>query len=312
MRRLLTLLLLCATPAMAEPPRIVADIAPVQSLVATVMAGAGTPELLIPAGVSPHDLSLKPSQARALGHADLVVWMGPEMSPWLGRVLEANGAAQMPLIRVPGTTVLAFRENALFGDDHDSHTEGGHTEDGHDHGHGGIDPHAWLDPDNAVVWMQALAERLAQMDPEHADLYRANATAGVADLRALTRKMTDQLAPARSIGLIAFHDAFQYLEARFGLHMVGSVTPGDDSDPGPARISALRAAAQAGEVVCAFAEPQFNPGLLEAVTEDAGLPVAVLDPLGATIEPGAELYAAMMSGMADTIATCVAQAGKGE
>lgn len=307
MRRILSLLLLCATPAAAEPPRIVADIAPVHALVATVMEGAGAPELLIPASMSPHDLALKPSQARALGRADLVVWMGPEMSPWLDRVMQANGANQMALMRVPGTELLAFREDTLFGDDHD-----GHVEDGHDHGHSGIDPHAWLDPMNAAVWMQALAERLAVMDPDNADLYRSNAEAGVADLQTLIDTMSEQLAPARTVGLIAFHDAFQYLEARFGLHMVGSVTPGDDSDPGPARISALRQAAQTGEVVCAFAEPQFNPGLLDAVTEEAGLPVAVLDPLGATLEPGPDLYLQMMSGMAEAIADCVAQAGIGE
>lgn len=311
MRRLLCLLAVCATPLAADPPRVVADIAPVHALVATVMEGVGAPELLVPANLSAHDLALRPSQALALSRADLVVWVGPEMSPWLGRVLEAGETRDLVLLRVPDTQLYEAREEALFGaadhGDHDDHA--GHVEEAHhDHAHDGIDPHAWLDPVNAAVWLEAMAEVLSGMDPQHAAIYHENAERGVEQLAALTAELDMALAPAREAGLIAFHDAFQYFEMRFGLRMVGSITPADSSDPGPARVSALRDAAREGRVVCAFAEPQFNPGLLEAVTEEAGLPVAIIDPMGADLDVGSGLYTALLTQIGAAVTECVAEA----
>ena len=89
MRRL-TLSVLLATaalPAFADAPRVVTDIAPVHSLVSQVMAGVGTPDLLLDGSADPHSVQLKPSQARAVSQADLVVWVGEELEPWLARVL---------------------------------------------------------------------------------------------------------------------------------------------------------------------------------------------------------------------------------
>ncbi|MBB94428.1 MAG: zinc transporter [Rhodobacteraceae bacterium] len=315
MQRILALLLCVAGPLAADPPRIVADIAPVHSLVAMVTEGVTEPELLIPANASAHDLALKPSQARALTRADLVVWVGPELSPGLGRALDATAERTLALLRVPGTQLYPARDAALFGDmGLSGHVEDAHA--GHDHSHDGIDPHAWLDPVNAVMWLTALAETLAELDPEHAAAYRDNAVRAVARLSVMTARMDDQLEPARHSGLIAFHDAFQYFEARFGLSMVGAITPSDGSDPGPARLSALRDAARDGAVVCAFAEPQFNAGLLEAVTQEAGLPVATLDPMGANLTVGSDLYEALLMQMSGAVTDCismgVSQAGSGE
>ncbi len=294
----------------AEPPRVVADIAPIHALVSRVMEGAGAPDLLVPAGVSAHDLALKPSQARALQRADLVVWVGPEMSPWLDRVLDGRTAQQLVLLTVPGTQVYQAREGAVF--DLDGDPDGHDDHAGHDHDHIGIDPHAWLDPVNAAIWVGALAEALAERDPENAALYRANADRAGADLTALTGKLAAELAPAEGHGLIAFHDAFQYFEARFGLSVTGAIIAADDSDPGPARLAALRDAVQRGDVACAFAEPQYNPGLLTAITEETGLPVAVLDPLGADLTVGPDLYVDLLTEMGQAVTECLAQAGIGE
>ena len=313
MRRILSCLMLWAAPVAAEPPHVVADIAPVHALVARVMEGVGEPELLVPAGVSAHDLALKPSQARALRRADLVVWVGPEMSPWLGRVLDDAEARDLSLLTVPGTQVYEARDDAIFDtdDDHDGH-EGHDDHDGHDHDHDGVDPHAWLDPVNAAVWVGALAEVLSGLDPENAVTYHANADAAEAELAALTGQLAADLAPARGRGLIAFHDAFQYFEARFGLSVTGAIISADDSDPGPARLAALRDAVRDGRVACAFAEPQYNSGLLTAITEETGLPVAVLDPLGAELTVGPGLYVALLTQMGQAITACLDQAGKGE
>lgn len=302
--------LVLGAPAAADPPRVVADIAPIHALVSQVMDGAGTPTLLVPAGVSAHDLALKPSQARALQRADLVVWVGPEMSPWLGRVLSGNDTDQLVLLTVPRTQVFEARDGAVFDLDGDHEGHDDHT--GHEHDHGGVDPHAWLDPVNASIWVGAMAEALAVRDPDNATLYRANADRVAADLTALTGRLAVELVPARGRGLIAFHDAFQYFEARFGLNMTGAIISADDSDPGPARLAALREAVRRGDVACAFAEPQYNPGLLSAITEETGLPVAVLDPLGAGLTAGPDLYIDLLTAMGQAVIDCLAQAGNGE
>lgn len=303
MRRLLfsALLSIAGLPALAGPPRVVADIAPVHSLVATVMAGMGEPDLLVPASMSAHGVALRPSQMRALQSADLVIWVGPALTPWLDRAIAAAGAdgRQMALLAVPGTRLLPFRDAALF--DHDD-DHGDHDGDGGSHG--AVDPHAWLDPENAALWLRAIADRLAAADPDNAARYRANADAAAGDLAALASRIDAELAPARETGLIAFHDAFQYFEARFGLHLVGAVTAGDAGGPGPARVAALRDAVRDHGVRCAFTEPQFDPALLDAVAGETGLKTVVLDPLGAGIEPGPGLYAAVLDNMARAIAAC--------
>ena len=135
-----------ALPVLAETPRVVADIAPVQGLVARVMAGVGEPDLLVPPGASPHGHSLKPSDARALSSADAVFWVGDALSPWLEGSLEelASDAHVVSLLEAPGTLQLEFRNGAVFAADghddhghddhnHDDHNHDGHDHDGHDH-----------------------------------------------------------------------------------------------------------------------------------------------------------------------------------
>jgi zinc transport system substrate-binding protein len=129
----LTATLLAGT-AMADVPRVAVDIAPVHSLVARVMQGVGSPDLIVPAGASPHEYSLRPSEAAALQAADLVFWMGADLSPWMDSAIGTltEGAQVTALLEADETMLLAFREDALF----EAHS---HGDDGHDHGH---DDHA--------------------------------------------------------------------------------------------------------------------------------------------------------------------------
>ncbi|MEL6677657.1 MAG: zinc ABC transporter substrate-binding protein, partial [Pseudomonadota bacterium] len=268
--------LILPTVAMAEVPRVATDIAPVHSLVARVMEGVGTPSLTISVGQSPHDYTLRPSEARDLSNADLVIWMGPELSPALGRSVEslAGDALHMDLLELEGTVVYPFRE--LGGhddhhgeDDHDEHAadddhghgethadhdDHGHGEHGHgehahddhgdehaakddhgdehaehDHGHhhGEFDPHAWLDPENAQLWLTAIAATLTELDPANAATYEANAAAGAAEIEAVSAEVRATLANVGSENFIVQHDAYQYFEERFGLPEVSAIADGD-------------------------------------------------------------------------------------
>src|SRR6056297_2112828 len=239
--------------AHADAPRVVADIAPVQSLVARVMDGAGAPELLIRPDASPHAYAMRPSEARALEQADLVVWMGPGLTPWLGDPIEtlAPEAAHLSLLTAPETLILPGRidprcaahdhdhdHGAAEGgghDDHDDHDhEAGHDHDDHkDHNHeAGHDHDDHKDHDHEA----------GHDHDDHAG--HDHAAAGQAELSALSEDIAARLAPLADRSFLVFHDAYQYFENRFGLGAAGALSIGDASEPSPARLVELRALAQ--------------------------------------------------------------------
>ncbi|WP_371056605.1 zinc ABC transporter substrate-binding protein [Rhodosalinus sp. K401] len=329
--------------ALAEPPRVAADIAPVHSLVAQVMQGVGTPSLLMPAGASPHAYALRPSEARALSEAELVVWIGEDLSPQLGRAVGtlAEGAVVLELLEAEETRTLPFRQTVLLGGkpvdgehDHDAHGHDDHAHEdhgheehahedhghddhahdeqahddhagAHDHAHDGTDPHAWLDPENAKAWLGLIADALADADPANAEAYAANADAGREAIDAAVSDIEKTLAPVRDRTFVVFHDAYQYFEDRFDLNAAGAIALADATDPGPARLSALRRAIAERGVSCVLAEPQFDPGLVAAVASESELDTAVIDPLGVALEPGPAFYPALLRGMAASMAECL-------
>jgi zinc transport system substrate-binding protein len=288
-----------AGAARAEPPSVAADIAPVHALVARVMDGVGTPALILPPGSSPHGHALRPSEAVALQDADAVFWIGPDLTPWLGDAIAsvAPGADAVALIEVPGTTELAVREGALFEAAAEPAAAG--------HAHGPHDPHAWLDPLNARVWLPAIAEELARLDPGNAAAYRGNAAAGQAEIDALVAEIDATLAPVRGRRFIVFHDAYQYFENRFDLPAAGAIALSDAARPGPARLQAIRGRVTAAGIACILAEPQFNPGLVETVLDGTGARSATLDPLGAGLPEGSGLYPRLLRDLAGTLAGCL-------
>ncbi|MDJ0627943.1 MAG: zinc ABC transporter substrate-binding protein [Rhodobacter sp.] len=299
LRPLVALLAIGAGSAVAETPRVVTDIAPVQSLVAQVMQGTGTPETVIRHGASPHAYRLRPSDAAALSEADLIFWVGGNLTPWMPAVLGslAPDAATVELIETEGTIELPFRENAVF----DGHS----GDDGHDHDHHGSDPHAWLDPENAKIWLNVIAAELGRADPDNAKTYLTNAAQASAAMEAVAADIRDALAPVRNRTFIVFHDAYQYFETRFGLSAAGAISLSDASDPSAARIAEIRDYIARNEVACVFAEPQFNPGLIASVLEGSTAKTAILDPLGTDIAPGPGFHAALLQQIADRIAGCL-------
>jgi zinc transport system substrate-binding protein len=304
------------TASVADVPRVITDIPPVHSLVAQVMGDLGQPDLLLDQGADAHSFQLRPSQAAALAEAGLVVWIGPEMTPWFDRAVEglAPEVAQLQLLETDGTNLRSFGEGAEA--DHDSHAdEAGHdhaseapAEDGHehDHAHDGVDPHAWLDPGNARLWLGLIAAELARLDPANATTYQANAARAEADVAALDARLDAALAPVRDKPFVVFHDAYGYFADHYGLTIAGTVTLGDAAPPGAAHLAELQA--RLGQALCIFPETQHDPKMVETIAADTGLRIGgALDPEGAGLEPGPQVYEAILSGLADTLVACLAQ-----
>ncbi|WP_071674036.1 zinc ABC transporter substrate-binding protein [Nioella nitratireducens] len=305
--------LLLATPAFADLPRVATDIAPVHSLVAQVMVGVGVPDLIVDPGASPHGYALRPSQARDLSQADAVFMVSHALTPWLEGPVDslAGDALVVELLDAPGVNELMYRDQIAFGEDdhgaqdtHDDHAAAD-AHDDHDHAHEGVDAHAWLDPENARVWVQVIAEDLSSMDPDHADTYRANAAEAEARLADLQQDIAVRMAPLADVPFITFHDAYQYFEHRFGLSGVGAISLGDASAPSAARIAEIRELVTDRNVVCVFSEPQFNPALVETVASSSGLSTGVIDPVGASVTPGPDFYAEFLENVADAFQDCL-------
>ena len=319
MRYIITLLA-TATPALAEVPKVVTDIPPVHALVAQVMGDLGTPDLLLAKGADEHDFQLKPSQAGAVADADLVIWIGPELTPWLDGAMDSRpeGAAALALLDAEGTMRRAYGEAKAEGHDHrhEDHAEEGHAEEGHSeagdseaghdgHDHGSEDPHAWLDPGNAQAWLGLIAAELGKVDPENADAYAANAAKAGQEIAALDAELAALLAPVKDRPFVTFHDAYGYFVDHFGLTFAGSIALGDASSPGAARLAELRGELEAGGVVCLFPEVQHDPALVEQMAEGTAVKIGgALDPVGSSLDAGPGAYAALLRGMAVAIAEC--------
>ena len=310
-----TLLSLCLTaawlagPAYADRPRVVVDIAPIHALVAQVMEGIGMPDLIIQPGATPHEYSLRPSEAAAMQSADLVFWIGPDLTPWLEEAIEtlAPAADLTTLMDVDGTVQLEFREDAVFeAHDHSDHADDDEHDDRADHGdHAGHDPHAWLSPKNAMTWLEVIAGRLSAVDPVNSDAYLANAASGRVAIEALMDEVDATLDPVRGRAFIVFHDAYQYFETDFDISASGAISISDASDPSPARIAEIRGQIAEQGVDCVLAEPQFNPGLVATVLRGSDAQMGIVDPLGADLELGAELYPQLIRNLSNALAECL-------
>jgi len=306
-KTLLATTLLTST-AMAAP-NVVASIKPVHSLVAAVMAGVGEPTLIVKGSASPHTYALRPSDAGALESADVVFWTGHGMELFLGDALEtlASKATVVELADAPGIALLPMREGGAF--EAHSHGDEGHDHDheSHDHAHehGEGDMHFWLDPENAKLMVTQIATTLSEADPDNAAAYQANAEAELVKLEALEAEITATLAPVADKPFVVFHDAYQYFESRFGLDVAGSVTVTPDVTPGAARIDELKAKVATLGATCVFAEPNFEPTIIRAITEGTEAKSGVLDPEGGALTEGVDLYPQLLRGLAASLVDCL-------
>lgn len=330
----LALLITVMAPiSVAADVKVVVSIKPVHGLVAGVMAGAGTPALLVSGAASPHTYSLKPSDARSLQEADAIFWIGQELEGFLEKPLANLGARArvVELIHLPGMTYRAFREGGPFAahgaheDEHHDHGDAKHDdhEDEHhghgdakhddhenesahaDHDHGLIDSHIWLDPENAKVIVTASAATLARIDPANAPLYHANAAIMLARLETLSTAIAASLQPVRDRPFVVFHDSYQYFEARFGLQAVGSITVNPDVSPGAERVAEIQRRVASLGAVCVFSEPQFTSKLISVVRESTSAKAGVLDPLGAGLSAGPDMYFELLETLASAIRDCL-------
>lgn len=366
----------CSTFAMAEP-KVVSSIKPVHSLVSAVMAGLGESTLLVNGASSPHNFSLKPSQATALQEADVVFWVSDELETFLVKPMEtiATNAHSVELMATEGMLLLEFEDDHDDDEDNEHHDHGdednhehkhehehehedhehdedhsdeehshddhghddhdhkdahaddehdhqhkhghGHEDEDHEHGemeestghdghhHGAMDPHIWLDPINAKVMVDEITYVLSELDVENASIYEANANAVKAKLDALLGETMTKIAPLQGAKFATVHDAYGYFENRFGIEASGFVHISPEVAPGAEHLEDLREEIEEAGISCLFSEPQFNQKVVDSIVDDMGIETGVLDPLGAELDDGPELYFELIRGMTTTFQNCL-------
>ena len=303
---LATTFLITSTNLSHADIKVVASIKPIHSLVSAVAQGIVEPTLLVKGAGSPHTYSLKPSQAKELQQADIVFWMGHDLEAFLENSIDniATNSIVVPLMESKELAKLNFREGGAFEDhghdDHDKHD---------DHDDHGADPHVWLDPINAIVLVEEIKKALISADPKNKPTYEANAKSTIYNLNELIEEIDAELKPVKGRGYIVFHDAYQYFENRFGVSAVGSITVSPEVLPGAERIRELQNKVKELDATCVFSEPQFKPKLVTTVTENTKAGTGVLDPLGASINDGPQLYFTLIRNMASSLKKCLMQAG---
>lgn len=299
----LILLLPLAAPAFAEPPKVLTSIKPIHSLAASVMDGVATPNLLLRATASAHTYSLRPSDARAIEQAAMVFWIGPGYEAFMAKAVRglSRKTRVVTLSESPGVMLLPTREGGVWAEEEEEH------EHAHGEAEGEQDMHLWLDPANAKAMAGAMATALADADPANAERYRANAQAVVDRLDALDAELRGRLAGVAHKPFIVFHDAYQYLERRYGLTAAGSITVTPDRTPGPRRLSELRRDITQRDARCVFREPQFTSALVATVASGTPARAGVLDPLGSSIPEGKDTYFVLMRQLADGLVGCLGQ-----
>lgn len=308
-----------AAAAAATVPQVVATIKPVHSLVAMVMQGVAEPKLLLATGASPHTYSLKPSDAQTLQQADVIFWVGEGLETFLDKPLKAlpRNARVIALADAPGVTLLPYRSSGGW-EAHNHGSAATSPPDAHDETHPHddehdphtIDMHIWLDPANAQAMIRAVAAALSEADPSHATIYNVNAESALLRLQALDATLRQRLQPLAAKPYVVFHDAYQYLEHRYGLTPVGSITVDPDRQPSAQRVATIRQSITERGAVCVFSEPQFSPKLIPTLIEGTKTRMGILDADGGIgVSPGADAYPTLMLNLADALRGCLDPAG---
>ena len=292
--------------------KVVTTIKPLHSLISSVMEGVGEPSLIIEGTSNPHTFVFKPSHAQMLEEADIVFWIGEDLEAFMEKPLDslADNATKISFMELSSIEKLKFREENIFDDhddhghdDHDGHEDEHEGHDDHDgHNHGEFDAHIWLDPSNAIKMVLEISHELSEADPDNAAKYEQNENKTIASLNNLIDEINSSI--PKDASYVVFHDAYQYFENRFGVSSAGALTLNPDVLPGAKQIDAIQDLIQDKNIKCIFSEPQYNPKIIETLAADMKISTGIMDPLGAFIDQGPEMYQNLILDIANSLKDC--------
>lgn len=264
--------------AAAEPIKVVASFSILADMTREIGGDAVEVQPLVGPDGDAHVFQPSPADTRKLADADLVVMNGLGFEGWMPRLIEASGYAGQTVVASTGV-------NALKSEDHEEHAHeeqghGAHDHDhdhdheeavGHDgHDHGPIDPHAWQDLSNGIVYARNIADGLAEADPANAEGYRQRAAAYVAEMEALDAEVKAELAtiPQDRRKVVTSHDAFGYFSRAYGVEFIAPEGVSTQSEASAADVAAIITQIRSENITGVFVESITNSRLIEQIARE--------------------------------------------
>lgn len=248
-------------PANAKPLEVVASF----SILGDMTERVGGEDIKLTVLIGPdsdaHGFEPTPADARRLAAADIILANGLGFEPWLKRLAQSSGA-KAPIIEVSKSVRPLPLKHAGHGHSH-----------GHKHNHGsGVDPHAWQDARNAVVYVSSIAEALAKADPANAAAYRSRAKAYEAELRLLDAEIRKSLIaiPQARRRVITSHDAFGYFGSAYGVTFLAPLGTSTEAQASAKGVARLIQQIRREKIRTLFVENITDPRLIEQIARETG------------------------------------------
>lgn len=284
---------------------VVTSIKPLGFIAAAIADGVTPVEVLLPDGASEHEYTLRPSDAKRLQSADLVVWIGPEMEAFLTRPVKRYPSSKVVTL----ADLLTVKPLLITGNEEEDGDHGSgdkhRGETGEYHRHDQYNMHLWLSPEIARASAVAIHEKLLELMPKNRTKLDANLSRFMADLATADQNISDTLAPVKGRGYFVFHDAYRYFEKYYGLTPLGYFTINPEIQPGAQRLHQIRTQLVEQKAECVFAEPQFRPAVIDAVAQGTSVRKGTLDPLGIGISLSKDSYVTFLSRLSNEYVSCL-------
>ena len=271
-----------ASPSPSESSGVAADYTVIATtsvfadLAQLALGDNVTIETIIPAGVDVHTFEPSPADAQKLAGADLIVMNGLGLDEWALSLLEAAGKSEEDVLELAEGIDESNAWVYLEGEGHDEEEGEEHSEEeGEEHRHGGTDPHIWLDPKGAAIYVDRIAARVAAELPERAAEIESARDAGLAEIAALDEELRVGFAAVEASArkIVTFHDAFGYFARAYEIEIVGVAVEAPGQEPSAKEIAALIDAIKAAGVTSVFSEAQFPSKVLDQVAAETGATV---------------------------------------
>lgn len=279
--------------------KVAVTIKPLHSLVAGITDGVLSPDLLIQGSSSPHQTSLRPSDIAKIDKANLIITVHPNFSGALSTAINNVGhkTRVVALSEMPDIHLLPARAIR------EKHSKTDH----HDHSHESIDPHLWLDIANMQIFVTQVTKTLTELDSENSSIYLANRDNLLGQLETLDREIKKKMEVVNRGGvkILLFHDAYQYFEKRYNIHVEAFVSASPEHRPGTKHLSNLQQKMIEGGITCALSEPQFSSRIFDNILTKEQVIRGTIDPLGSQLAPGKEAYTLLMKALAESFYGCV-------
>ncbi|NTU41971.1 MAG: zinc ABC transporter substrate-binding protein [Nitrospirales bacterium] len=262
--------------------KVVASIHPVADIVRTVGGDKVTVTTLLPPAASPHTFEPTPKLMTELSDAALFIKIGAGLEFWAEKMVKAVSNRNLTVVDLSQGMPLLHGIEEM------------ESEHGHGHSHGGNDPHYWLDPVLAKRMVDRITEALVKKDPANSAYYKDHAARYKAELDRLNDEIAREVGQFTTKEYVTFHAAWSYFSRRYGLKVLGIIEEAPGREPTPITLARMVKDLRKIRARVVFAEPQFSPRIAEAIAQEAGAKVLLLDPIGSPTDPGKDTYLKLM------------------